>query len=52
MTHKDIYTKRRVKAWIFMMMLGVCAYSLSLTELFAKLGISALIIAVVLGAFF
>ncbi|ABK82569.1 YeiH family putative sulfate export transporter [Campylobacter fetus] len=50
--HKKIYQKRRIQAWIFICLLSSFAYILASTSFFTKFGISALIIAVVLGTFF
>lgn len=48
--HKNIYKKRRLNAWLIIFILSSIALGLSYLPVFARLGISPLIIAVVLGA--
>ena len=48
--HKSIYKKRKLKAWVFILISVFCAYSLSLLAPIKALAISPLIIAVILGA--
>ena len=50
LSHKSIYKNRKLKAWTFILISALCAYSLSLLAPIKTLAISPLIIAVVLGA--
>lgn len=50
MKHKRIYKKRKLKAFFVLFILAFCALVLSKLDLSQKLGISALIIAICLGA--
>lgn len=51
-THNKIFKKRKIRAYILLIILTLCAISLSKIQPFSILGLSPLIIAIILGAFF
>lgn len=50
--HRKIYRKRLIRAWLLMIVLSLCSYAISEIGIIKHFGISSLIVAVVLGAFF
>ncbi|ASM36396.1 YeiH family protein [Campylobacter sputorum] len=51
-THEKIFKKRKNRAYILLVVLTLCSFGLSKMQPFSTLGLSPLIIAIILGAFF
>ncbi|MSN95618.1 putative sulfate exporter family transporter [Campylobacter sp. FMV-PI01] len=47
--NKNLYIKRKIKAWMFVFLSSFCAYLISIIEPFKTFAISSLIISVVIG---